>query len=177
MRRSQVSFILSMLFAFLVSTALRPAAAQDMLPIFGTPNQPAATVAPAPIPPPQASPSAQAEIPPATVAPAAPARQAQAAIAKRPVAAAEHRVVAMAEKKKFAALMKRLVPAHRKTAHHETVHRVVVRETRPDLPPPGTIVPPPGYYPPGPYYQRLVYAGPYRGWGGFRGPYSYYDHP
>jgi hypothetical protein len=70
-------------------------------------------------------------------------------------------------------LLKRLA-AHRETLHHETVHRVVVRE--PDLSP-GTVVPPPGYYPSGPYYQRLVYAGPYGGWARFHGPYPYYDHP
>lgn len=180
MRRSQVSFILSILFAFLVIAALRPAAAQDMLPIFGMPNQPAATVTPAPAPvlQPQASPSAQAAIPPAAVVPTAPARQAQAAVVKRATATSDHRA-ATAEKKKFAALMKRLVPVHREGVHHETVHRVVVHDTRPDLPPPGTIVPPPGFYPPGPgpYYQHLVYGGPYRGWGGFRRPYPYYDYP
>lgn len=179
MRRSQVSFILSILFAFWVISGSRPVAAQDMLPIFGMPNQPAATMMPAPAPPPQASPSAQAAIPPVAVAPGVPAKQVQAAVVKRATAAPEHRVATAAEKQKFAALMKRLVPAHREAVHHETVHRVVVHETRPDLPPPGTIVPPPGFYPPGPgpYYQRLVYAGPYRGWGGFRRPYSYYDHP
>lgn len=151
-----------------------------MLPIFGMPNQPAATVTPAPVLQPQASPSAQAAIPPAAVVPVLPARQPQAAaVVKRATAAPEHRVATAAEKKKFAALMKRLVPAHREAMHHETVHRVVVHDTRPDLPPPGTIVPPPGFYPPGPgpYYQHLVYGGPYRGWGGFRRPYPYYDYP
>jgi len=145
-----------------------------MPPIFGTPDHPAATVKPAPATPAQISPSAQAVIPPASTT-------AQSSLEKRPaIAAIEHpapprrHVTTAAEKNRFAALMRKLVSAHHETAHHETVHRVVVRE--PDLPP-GTVVPPPGYYPLGPYYQRLVYAGPYRGWGGFRGPYPYYGHP
>lgn len=166
-----------MLFAFLAIAVTRPAAAQDMLPIFGMPNQPAAVVTPAPTAPPQVSPSAQAVIPPAsTTARAVPEKR--PAVAAIEQAAPPHRhVVTAAEKKKFAALMKKLVPAHRETPHRETVHRVVVHETRPGFPPAGTVVPPPGYYPPGPYYQRLVYAGPYGGWGGFRGSYPYYNHP
>jgi hypothetical protein len=174
MRRSLASFISSMLFAFLAIAVTRPVAAQDMLPIFGMPDQPAAAVTPTT--PPQVSPSAQAVIPPAVVAPPALSKKAQVAAVKPATAAPQHRVATAAEKKKFAALIKKLVPAHRETAHHETVRRVVVHETRPDLPLPGTVVAPPGYYPPGPYYQRLVYAGPYGGWGGFRGPYPYYNY-
>ncbi len=175
MRRSHIGFISSMFFAFLaIVAAMRPAAAQDMLPIFGTPEQPAETVKPATALSPQVSPSAQAVIPPAPMT-------ARAAPEKRPaVAATEHsapphrHLATAAEKKKFAALMKKLASAHREVVHHATGHPVAARE--PDLPP-GTIIPPPGYYPPGPLYQRLVYAGPYRGWGGFRGPYPYYEHP
>lgn len=175
MRRPRFCLILSILFALLTIVVVRSAAAQDMLPIFGTPDQPAATAKPAPVPPPQ-SPSAQAVIPPApTVAPAAPVKEPTIAVIEHPAPPRRH-VAPAAEKKKFASLMKRLVPTHRETVHHEIVRRVV-HETRPDLPPPGTIVPPPGYYPPGPYYQHLVYATPYHAWGGFRGPYPYYDYP
>jgi hypothetical protein len=170
MRRSQTGFIVSMFFAFLAILVPRLAAAQDMPPILA-PLDPPTT--PAPAASSAAAPSAEAVIPPAAVAPA---KRPQVA-AVRPPESPSHHVATAAENKKFAALLKRLAQAHHEAAHRETVRRVVVvHETRPDLPP-GTVVPAPGYYPPGPYYQRLVYAGPYRGWGGFRGPYPYYDHP
>jgi len=167
MRRSQSGFIVSVLFAFLAILAARLAMAQDMPPILAPLDPP---TAPAPA---TASPSAEAVIPPAAVVPA---KKPQVAAVKPPESPSHH-VATAAEKKKFAALLRRLAQAHHETAHRTTVRRVVVvHETRPDLPP-GTILPAPGYYPSGPYYQRLVYAGPYRGWDGFRRPYSYYDHP
>ena len=177
MRRPRLDCILSILFALLTIVVARGALAQDMLPIFGTPDQPAETAKPAPATPPQVSPSAQAVIPPAPAAAlAAPVKKPTIAAIERP-APPRHHLATAAEKKKFVALMKRLVPTHRESAHHEIARRVVVHETRPDLPPPGTVVPPPGYYPPGPYYQHLGYVAPYQAWGGFRGPYPYYDYP
>jgi hypothetical protein len=180
MLRAQLSFITSMLFAFLVIVAPRLTLAQDMPPILAPPVLPNA----APATPSPASPSAEAAVPPA-VAPTV--KRPQVAIAKRPAVTANHRVATAAEKKKFAALLKRLSPADKKTeyheairhvAAHETVRRVAVHETVPPprMLPPGMVIAPPSYYGPGPY-QRLVYAGPYGGWGGFRRPYPYYNHP
>jgi len=176
MRRPRFCFILSIFFALLAIVAARPLAAQDMPPIFGTPEQPAESAKPAPAMPSQVSASAPAVIPPAaTAALAAPVEKPTVAVIGH-LAPPRRHVATPAEKKKFAALTKRLVPTHRETLHHEVARRVVAHETRPDLPPPGMVVPPPGYYPPGPY-SHLVYGGPYHGWGGFRGPYSYYDYP
>ena len=178
MRRPRFHIILSVLFTLLTIEVARSAAAQDMLPVFGTPDQPAESAKPAPVTSPQVSAPAQAVIPLAsTAALAAPVKKPSNAPIDHPAPPRRH-VATAAEQKKFAALMKRLAPTHRETVHHQIVRRVVVHEPRPDLPPPGTFAPPPGYYPPGPYYQHLVYAAPYPAWGGgFRGPYPYYDYP
>lgn len=162
MRCSRSSVISSVFFAFLVIGAPQLASAQDMPPILAPP-----VPAPAPQPAP-APPSAQAIIPPA----AAPKPQIANVVHPNSSAAMSHRTETVAEKRKFAALLKRLAAAHRESAHHEAVRRVAVHEVVPGLPP-GAMVPPPAYYPPGPY-QRLVYGGPYGGWGGYRRPYPYY---
>lgn len=171
MQRAHSGFIVSMLFAFSEILAPRLVAAQDMPPILAPVDPPAPA---APVASSAAPPSAEAVIPRPV---ATPAKKPQVATAGHAEPSSHHAATA-AEGKKFAALLKRLAQPHREVAHRETVRRVVVvHETRPDLPP-GTVVPGPSYYPPGSDYQRLVYAGPYRGWGGgFRGPYSYYDHP
>lgn len=182
MWRVQSSFITSMLFAFLAIAVPRLTLAQDMPPILAPPVLPKA--APTPAMPSATSPSAQAAIPPA-VAPTM--KRPPVVIAKRTAAATNHHLSTAAEKKKFAALLKRLSPGEKKAVYretvrhvaaHETVRRVAVHETvtPPSMLPPGTVIAPPGYYGPGPY-QRLVYAGPYGGWGGFRRPYPYYNHP
>lgn len=173
-----------MLFALLAIAGTRPALAQDMPPILAPLDLPKASVA---APSPGSAPSAEAVIPPAA---AVPAIKPQAAIARPP--APDHHVAA-ATQKKFAALLKRLSPsdhkavnqktAAQKSRDHEAVrHVATAHETAPTAAeaaralPPGTVVMgPPGYYQPSPY-RRLVYAGPYGGWGGGRHPYPYYDY-
>jgi hypothetical protein len=168
MFRSRAGVILSVFFALLVMGMPRLASAQDMPPIFA-PR--------APVPAPQtpqatAAPAAQAVIPPrATASAATPTRPPQQAVAAPHPAAASHRVATAAEKRKFAALLHQLAASHRAAAHHENASRVLVHVPGQDLPP--GAMPPPSYYPPGPY-QRLVYGGPYSGWGGYRRPFPYY---
>lgn len=174
MPRSRVGFSLPILIALLAIGVARSAAAQDMPAIFGSPDLPAATVAkPAPANPAPVPPSAQATIAPLPTVPAPPARKPQIVAVKRPMVAPHRHVAAAAEKRKFAELMRKLAPPPR----HETVHRVVVREVRHELPPGTRVAPPPGYYGPGPY-ARLVWGGPRGpyGWGGYPRPYPYYGY-
>ena len=182
MRRSQSGFFSLLLFALLAIAAARPVTAQDM-PAIMAPLDPSTTAAKPAVPPPAvsapASPSAEAAVPLAVPVPVAPAKKPQVAAIPHPTAKSTRHVATAAEKKKFAALLKRLAPVHHEAVHHETVRRVIVvaHAPPPSYLPPGTPVEPPGYYPPGPYYQRLVYAGPYGGWGGFHRPYPYYNYP
>ena len=177
MRRSQSSFVSALFLALLAITASRPVTAQDMPPILAPLELPATAAKPATPTAPAASPTAEAAIPPAAAVTTSPAKKPPVmAVLQHPPAMPAHHVTPAAEKKKFAVLLKRLAQAHHETLHHETVHHVAAQLPPAHLPP-GTVVAPPGYYPPGPYYQRLVYAGPYAGWGGYRRPYPYYDYP